>query len=307
MNKMLTLFVLGSLCAACITACTPMPTDVINISTAAQLAGIQDKLDGKYRLTQNITVSAWLPIGNWESRFTGDFDGNGHTITINSFGAVPKIEGIYCYGLFGAIGGGKVSKLHVVRNPGAVNHNSGHIVYGGIAGFVVGGLIENCSVSGILSAETASTDIEIYVGGIAGLAANAATIRNCYASGSNVSATGGSGDRFAGGIVGYAAGEALIRGCVALQKFINGSDAESGRVVGNLVGASEIERSYANSAMLVNGFTRTEGVPKEGKNCTQSTTDSFGWGNPDFWHALEWDNTIWNFTGINTTVFPKLR
>ena len=52
------------------------------ISTEAQLKDIAKNLNGKYVLTQNITLSddEWTPIGTSDHQFTGTLDGRGHTI-----------------------------------------------------------------------------------------------------------------------------------------------------------------------------------------------------------------------------------
>lgn len=52
------------------------------ISTEAQLKDIANDLNGKYVLTQNITLSdhEWTPIGTKDRPFTGTLDGRGHTI-----------------------------------------------------------------------------------------------------------------------------------------------------------------------------------------------------------------------------------
>ena len=68
--------------------------------------------------------------------------------------------------------------------------------------------------------------------------------------------------------------------------------------------------------MQVNGSTSLTPTGaannKNGANCTNSTTATNGWGNPAFWtstttNGLGWDNTIWDFSGVGATSYPKLR
>ena len=290
--------------------------DPRKIFNAADLNAMRNNLAMHYILMANINVSNWLPVGDYTtnsaaSMFTGSLNGNGHTITIYSFDNVPNggNGSGYRYGLFGVINGGKVSKLHVVISyyVGTVSQTNERIYYGGIAGWLYSGaLIENCSVSGALSAVGASDNIQ--VGGIAGYISQS-KIQNCYATGS-ISATGGSRNN-AGGIVSLVENSSTITACVALQSSINngGNADRSGRVVGYINGGT-VAKSHANSGMQVNGGNATTDIgagAKNGANCTNANWSLASWWTSITTNGLGWDNTIWDFTGVGATVYPVLR
>ena len=288
-------------------------TNIIRITNAAQLLQINNNTSGHYSLRNNITVTNWIPIGSENSGsdglFTGTFDGNGYTITINSFGPVT-LRGYYNYGLFSHIRNGKVSRLHVAINAGAVNHTNADINYGGIAGIIDNGsLIENCSVSGNLRA-VGSNSYVTYVGGIGGYVSGT-TIRNCLTTGS-ISVTG-TYSGLVGGIAGRFGGE--MRACVAMQSSITDNStintSRIGRVVGDLNGILNTMANYANANMTVRGSKVTSGtgeVTKNGADCTTATSGPTGWGGLTFWQGtLGWNNTIWDFSGISAAVLPKLK
>ena len=174
---------------------------VQNIGTAEKFAEMQP--DGTYRLTADITVTE-----PYAKDFTGTFDGNGHTVTLNITSSSAKSY----TGLFGTLAGGAVVKN--VITAGKIEA-TGKDNVGGIAGRAntYGGAvtIENCkniaeisgnkAVGGILGNCTtinytltisacantgAVTASNSQAGGIAGNFENAHIIRDCYNTG-NVS------------------------------------------------------------------------------------------------------------------------
>lgn len=180
---------------------------VQDIGTAEAFAAMEP--DGNYQLTADITVTA--PYGNditGFTGFTGTFDGNGHTVTLNITSSSAKSY----TGLFGTLAGGAVVKN--VITAGKIEA-TGKDNVGGIAGRAntYGGAvtIENCkniaeisgnkAVGGILGNCTtinytltisacantgAVTASNSQAGGIAGNFENAHIIRDCYNTG-NVS------------------------------------------------------------------------------------------------------------------------
>lgn len=118
----------------------------------------------------------WTPIGTYDYPFCGHFDGQGHVVK-----------------------GLKVD----------MSNGSGHI-YAGLFGCVYDGTIQNLGVE--LSDEgikAGSTGGSVYAGGIVGKITGsdgAATIRNCYVTGSGgvtITEYGWGGSAYAGGIAGY--------------------------------------------------------------------------------------------------------
>ena len=279
-------------------------TNPRKIFNAEGLDAMRNNLDWHYILVADITVTNWLPVGDWttvSNVFSGSFDGNGHTVTINSFGVVPLgFASCYFYGLFGSISSGTVNRLNVVINAAPVNRD-GIIRYGGITGTLeASSLISNCSVSGALLAATVGS-YPTFVGGIAGSLNVGAMTQNCYALGS-VSATGG-GNNLAGGITGNAT-SSTISACAALQTAITGSASYSGRVAGS-ESFSTVADSYANKDMQVNGNKVTTGTVTNinGADCEAQPAASW-WQNTSA-PNLGWDwSNIWE---VANGGYPKLR
>ena len=192
--------------------------DPYQITNAAQLNAVREKLDAHYILMSDIDldgIANWQPIGDYDTRFTGTFDGNGHTIsnmTINS--------GSYI-GLFGVIGSGAK-----VKDLGIVDCNvTGTNAVGGLAGRSQGD-INNCYAKGTVIGKG------IAVGGLVGY--NISSINNCYATGT----VKGTGNQI-GGLVGSNIGS--INNCYAT------ATVSGGEIVGGLVGANDgsINNCYA--------------------------------------------------------------
>ncbi len=163
----------------------------------------------------------FIPIGNSTTKFTGTYDGDGHTIT-GLF--IDRSAGTYI-GMFGFMADA------VIKNLGMVNVNvTGNYGVGGLIGYSIAGTVSNCFSSGTVSATTVSSNpsfgnlvgglmgwvmgANIYncyssaavsglrtVGGLAGFSIN--NLENCYSSGSV------SGDYWVGGLVGSAGGKII--------------------------------------------------------------------------------------------------
>ena len=174
---------------------------------------------GSYKLTADITITA--PYAN---DFTGTFDGNGHTVTLNITASTAYV------GLFSKLAGGAVVKN--VKVDGTVSGTEGvagiaaqangatisgcincaeisatqrHV--GGIVGKMGGGTVENCYNTGAISS---SRTRPINMGGIAGYVDGGASVENCYNTGSIT----GSGDNTAA-VVGWNA--ATVENCYYLE------------------------------------------------------------------------------------------
>ncbi len=141
-------------------------TNPYQVATAAQLDEVRNDLTAHYVQTANIDdfdtyitekygADGWLPIGvnetvdNINKRFTGSYDGGGHTIsglTINR----PTLNEV---GLFGCIGFGGQGTAVIIRNVHLVSigNITGAAATGALVGRVNGDsnvLIEGCSVTG---------------------------------------------------------------------------------------------------------------------------------------------------------------
>lgn len=198
---------------------------VQNIGTAEAFA----KMDasGSYTLTADITVTE--PYAN---DFSGTFDGNGHTVTLNITASTANV------GLFKTLSGGAVVKN--VITAGSVTATGKNNV-GGIAGFAntysgdvtienckntaaitgnneVGGILGYCSgsahsVTVTDCANTGTISGTRKLGGICGNLENAHFIKNCYNSGTVTGST-------IGGILGRGAKGVSIENCYNVGNII---------------------------------------------------------------------------------------
>ena len=195
-------------------------TTIVN---AHQLQLISLALGASYTLGADIDASAtgtagkdvwgsagFAPLGTDASRFTGSFDGMGHTVsglTINRsttdnvglFGYAGTGSAILNVGLLGSsISGAKTVGGLVGGNRGSVSHSyatgsvSGSLSVGGLVGHNYTGTISNAYATGSVSGSVSSDG---YVGGLVGFN-DTGTVSNVYATGSV------SGSNAVGGLIG---------------------------------------------------------------------------------------------------------
>ncbi len=165
--------------------------DPFIITDVNGLQAMSGNLDGWYELGNDIDASAtsgWPggsgfdPIGDWDNKFIGHFDGKGYTIT-----------GLYIgenytdfFGLFGATASGSV-----IKNVGLMDVDvnvEGQCYSGGLVGCNDGTITDCYSTGSVLGCYD--------VGGLVGRNING-TITNCYSTSS------ASGNYGVGGLVGY--------------------------------------------------------------------------------------------------------
>ena len=183
--------------SAAITPSTPQKdTDgVYQIGTAAELYGFAQLVNGgntdqntKAVLTADITVNknllsslefdennnvtngdnfvSWTPIGNNSNKYTGTFDGQGHTISGLYFNA-PITDYV---GLFGFLESGEIKNVGVIDS-----YFNGHWRVGGVCG-CNRGTITGCYNAGTVSGSG-------YVGGVCGYNSSNGKITGCYNTG----------------------------------------------------------------------------------------------------------------------------
>ena len=228
------------------------------VTTAEGLKAVADianngNLDINITLTADIDLKGidWTPIGiDYNHRYTGTFDGGGHTIT------GLKITGNDQYaGLFGHIGsGGKV--MNVKLEGVQIESDNGMSDVGGVAGYSRGTL-ENCSVSGSVSgsgengfaggvvgyqdggfltgcSSSATVNAGCIAGGVAG-STYSATLTACYATGDVTLESSSTGTYYAGGVVGDNSNRSTVIACYAWGS-VSGSGSGTiyvGGVTGN--------------------------------------------------------------------------
>lgn len=226
------------------------------VSSAKEFAAMD--ASGSYTLAADITVTE-----PYAKDFTGTFDGNGHTVTLNITASTANV------GLFSKLAGGAVVKN--VITAGSVTATGKNNV-GGIAGVadtelgaitisnckneaaiegnkVVGGILGGCTEDDYaLTISACANEGNISgtrnIGGICGTLENAHFIKNCYNSGTVTGST-------IGGILGRGArGSSSTTDTPILENCYN---------VGNIV--------YSNtngSAIVGTGYAKK---PVEVKNC----------------------------------------
>lgn len=202
---------------------------VQDIGTAEAFAAMEPS--GNYQLTADITVTA--PYGNditGFTGFTGTFDGNGHTVTLDITASTANV------GLFSKLAGGAVVKN--VITAGSISGKVNNV--GGIAGTADGNVtIENCK-------NTASIKGGKGAGGILGYSepgSGFVTISSCANMGS-VSGT----RKQVGGIAGNVVGTHIIRNC-----YNQGDISDGAGILGRGTKGVLVENCYTVGSVETNG------------------------------------------------------
>ena len=260
--------------------------------------------------------------GGTVTNFTGNFNGNGHVITINI--STPGQNNV---GLFATIGAsGTVRNLEVrgsvtggnnvggiagsVLGTGIVTNSASHVNVNG-NGFV-GGLVGNNNSGGTVAFSYAIGTIsgDNRVGGLVG--GNAGAVQNSYATGT-VNGTGNqvgglvgeniggaiqmtyamgrvTGHNFVGGLVGQMSGGSLSNS-VVLSGNVDGNN-HLGRAVGTTGGPVAINFVYARENMLVDGtlVNSVSNSSTEGADLSIATLSALWWNFRGF-SSSEWEFT----------------
>ena len=237
-------------------------------------------LSADARLTADIdltqadgTPTVWEPIGGYSERYTGTFDGAGHTVKGYRINKADEM------GFFGTVGGGGTVRGLTVSgdinitdkgNPtyaggvaanclsggtieGCVNaasltSSADDVRMGGIVGHCIGGTISNCVNSG----DIANTSDNMGTGGIAGKNESSGTISNCLNSGNVSNNLRG----HTGGIVGHNYGDgSRISNCLSSGGKIKGGNPI---VTGGVAGVNENKGTVSNCGWL--GSSADKGV-----------------------------------------------
>ena len=174
----------------------------------------------------DLTGKEWTPIGTgYSNKYTGTFDGGGHTIK-----GLTVTTNDQFVGLFGYLDRAGTVKNVVMED---IQITSNHVLMSGNTGGVVGyswGTIENCSVSGSVSgtvyvggvvgvqiggsitgcSSSATVKGTVDVGGVAGQTNSSATLTACYATGNVIIEMAPKKNIAGGSLVGMNAGSSLL-------------------------------------------------------------------------------------------------
>ena len=243
---------------------------VQDIGTAEAFAAMEP--GGNYQLTADIIVTA-----PYASDFSGTFDGNGHTVTLEITAKTNYV------GLFKTLAGGAVVKN--VITAGSVT-TTGKKCVAGIAGYATDNVkIENCK-------NTASITGNKNVGGILGEAYNneesiSVGIKNC----ANEGAVNGTGSAV-GGMVGKMEGQNSIIDCYN-RGNITGFNNYAG-IVGQSTGAlvATIKNCYSVGAVTAYGASTNAGYALIGGGKNYALTNCY---------AIKQDGLNLAYKGTNAT------
>lgn len=143
------------------------------ISTLEELKSISSNPSGSYRLAADIDMAGedWLPIP-----FSGELDGNGHTLynlsicqtgtdTAISVDGNNKTYDTFFAGLFSVVKNAKIHDLHILGADVTVESDE-HCYAAVLAGYIENTEIRNCTLSGRVKLYT--TNVMVGVGGVAG-------------------------------------------------------------------------------------------------------------------------------------------
>ncbi|MGN0463049.1 MAG: GLUG motif-containing protein [Ruminococcus sp.] len=192
------------------------------------------------------TFTDWTPIGDYSKKYTGKFDGQGHTVS----GLYFNDSSTNYVGLFGYLSsGGEIKNVGVIDS-----YFSGRESVGGVCGWNDGGTITGCYntgavsssgyyVGGVCAVNKGGTIIGCYntgtvsgVNGVGGVCAvNNSTITGCYNTGEVIGTTD------VGGVCGFNSG--TITGC-----YIN-----KGGVCGNNFRGTVTDSDVKTDAEFANG------------------------------------------------------
>ena len=205
----------------------------------------------------DLTGKNWTPIGtSFSNKYTGTFDGGGHTIKGLTVTTNDQYAGLFGYlGNFGKFGTVKNVVMDGIQI--TCNHRLGYA--GGVAGYSRG-TIENCSVSGSVSgtvsvggvvgaqrdgsitgcSSSATVKGTLNVGGVAGQTIFGATLTACYATGNVIIEIDRTQNISGGGLVGFNDGISL------LSCYATGNVTSTGSSTGYVHIGGFLGNNYAN-------------------------------------------------------------
>ena len=203
------------------------------IHNQGQLRWFADQVNNNGRTDINARLTAsfamdgteWTPIGEYFAgkRFTGTFDGDGHTISGLTC-TKPDADHV---GLVGYAVGATIQNVTVQKSS-----FNGDTYIGSVCGYIVGGKITGCTNS-----DTVNVRGNNYLGGIAAHA-DSTTVQRCFNSGTVT------GNYPTGGIVGFA-NNATVQDCgnTGAVKSPNGNEY-CGGIAGSTNNTSSIQNCY---------------------------------------------------------------
>lgn len=258
---------------------------VTEISTVADLAKILKNLEGKYKLTADLDLSgvAFAPIGDSNSQFVGELDGQGHKIknlTINSTTGTD-------IGFFSYVNGATIKNI-AFENAHVYAPNQNHV--GILAGTLSSATIDQVAVNGFVVGND-------HVAGMAG-DGNAVTITNSYVD-ANIS-----GYSQVGGFFGCSTGNLDIS-----TSYFNGiARATTRGWVGGFIGL--VDKS--NSTITIKNCVSLGNITSVGSGSPHAVNAFIGGNNAGdtpnatifFTSNIANDNAVLTVDGDNSSAWP---
>ena len=249
--------------------------------------GRQHKLNAV--VTQDFTLDELVMVGAPSNAYSGTFDGQGHTVTIN-FNMDKTGQDGEC-GLFRRINGATIKNLKVA---GTIT-TKGQLAGGVVSGIWQTATVENCQSTVTITDEQSGDGTH---GGIVARVsdkggANAIIIRNCAFLGT-INASGRSGS---GGILGWpdnaGGGQVVIENCLMAGTL-------------NLATGQDNDVIVRNSATVTNCYYVALQDMNNSKNATLATAEQLASGEICFkLNGSQSDNPVW-FQTIGTDAMPQL-
>ena len=240
----------------------------------------------------DLTGKEWTPIGTgYSNKYTGTFDGGGHTIK-----GLTVTTNDQFVGLFGYLDRAGTVKNVVMED---IQITSNHVLMSGNTGGVVGsswGTIENCSVSGSVSgtvyvggvvgvqiggsitgcSSSATVKGMVDVGGVAGQTNSSATLTACYATGNVIIEMDPKKNIAGGSLVGMNAGSSLLA-CYATGNVTSTGSSTGYMHIGGFLG-----NNYANvmtACYWKNNHEQGIGYNKKSTEATKVDGSGVTWKN----------------------------
>ena len=197
------------------------------------------EVDDNGAVTNQKELSEWIPIGSDSSRYSGTFNGDGHTISGLYIDSSDNDQGLFGYvsgtvqnltvsgsvngnNFVGGIAGQNGGRITDCAFSGSVKGSGNNV--GGVVGSNNNGSVENCTNTGSVSGNISYNDSGHHVGGVVGY--NSGSVENCHNIGSV------SGNRDVGGVVGV--NSSTVKNC-----YNTGSVTGRGIYVGGVVGNND--------------------------------------------------------------------
>lgn len=291
-----------------------------SLSTAEQLAGLAQLVDGTaeiprnadpsvslpvtfegktIKLTQNVNLKGTVfePIGSYrkELPFKGTFDGQGYTISNLSQNTWDLNNGYYYsgdlgLGLFGYIEEATIKNLKIDK----ADISGESAIVGTVAAIAIG----DCRFENITVTNTKGADYQYYAGGIVGWASGNHEYFNCNVDAStSIAAQWGDFDNSTGGLIGGCGSdsEILVKDCTIACRLD----------VYNDVTSSYQYFAYRRAGMIIGNTGKT--VEKDGTTyadapqltCENVTVVYGEWSN---YHYCEFAGTSWPYVRVEAGV-----